>query len=331
MAAPLAPTPIVIVSRFCVVRASPVAAFHSCHNGHTQRFPNPDALDACPHVRDRGGDHQTACVPFTVAGNSVGVLHVTTPGPLPAPTLTHIELIARKTGERVGVARAFAKSEDQARTDPLTGLLNRRSLEERAREFVESRRPYAVVFADLDHFKTLNDVHGHEVGDRALRLFSRCLREAVRPTDVAARYGGEEFVVVLPDCDSEGATAVINRLRQAVDERLNSGTVPRFTASFGITEAVGGPLAATIAQADTALVAAKRGGRNQSVLWTPALGIVQEHREPESGPESSEELDGPAELSHSGGSTLEDDRRPLGSSARPSGVVGRPLPASNRD
>ncbi len=280
------------------------AACPAVRRGHAQSFPSSDALDACPHVRERGGDHQTTCVPFTVAGSSVGVLHVTTPGSLPAPTLTHVELIARKTGERVGVARAFAKSEDQARTDPLTGLLNRRSLEERARELVESRRPYAVVFADIDHFKTLNDVHGHEVGDRALRLFSQCLREAVRPADVAARYGGEEFVVVLPDCDAEGAAVVINRLREAMDQRLNSGTVPSFTASFGITDAVGGPLAAHIAQADTALLAAKRAGRNRSVLWTPALGIAQEHQEHEVASAARDEADVASEVGQPGASAL---------------------------
>lgn len=240
--------------------------------GHTQDFPSSDALDTCPQLRERGGNHRTTCVPFTVAGNSVGVLHIATSSSLPGPTVTHVELIARKTGERVGVARAFAKSQDQARTDPLTGLLNRRSLEERSREVVESGREYAVVFADLDHFKTLNDVHGHDAGDRALRLFSRCIREAVRPADAAARYGGEEFVLVLPDCDIDGAAAVIARIREAVEHSLHAGTVPRFTSSFGIAEASGAALADVIARADAALLAAKRTGRNRSVVWSPEMG-----------------------------------------------------------
>lgn len=240
--------------------------------GHTQHFPTATDLDTCPSLRERGGDHHTTCVPFTVAGSSVGVVHLANPDALPEAVVTQVELVVRKTGERVGVARAFAKSQDQARTDPLTGLLNRRSLEEHAREVVESGRQYAVVFADLDHFKTLNDVHGHDAGDRALRLFSRCVREAVRPADAAARYGGEEFVLVLPDCDVDGAAAVIARVREAVEHSLHSGTVPRFTASFGIAEAAGVALADVVARADAALLAAKRAGRNRSVEWTPDLG-----------------------------------------------------------
>jgi hypothetical protein len=99
-------------------------------------------------------------------------------------------------------------------------------------------------------------------------------------------------VIVLPDCDIDGAAVVIDRLRQAMEQSLNSGTVPRFTASFGLTEAVGGPLAEIIAQADTALLNAKRSGRNRTVVWTPALGIAHANRD--GAPEPDGDLDDPA-------------------------------------
>ena len=89
--------------------------------------------------------------------------------------------------------RAFSKSEVQAHTDPLTGLMNRRSLEVQVRALTEEDRPYIVAYGDLDHFKQLNDVYGHDAGDRALRLFAR-VAHSLRP-NTSARYGGEEFVV----------------------------------------------------------------------------------------------------------------------------------------
>ena len=97
-----------------------------------------------------------------------------------------LEFTARRASERIAMLRAFEKSETQARSDPLTGLLNRRSLENRVNDLQRERAPYALAYGDLDHFKILNDTHGHEAGDQALRLFARVLRDSLRPNDIAA-------------------------------------------------------------------------------------------------------------------------------------------------
>jgi diguanylate cyclase (GGDEF)-like protein len=228
------------------------------------------ALDACPYLQDRPyGECSAICVPVSISGNTIGVLHMIGDDEHPPgdDTVQRIELIARKVGERVGMMRAFARSETQAHTDPLTGLINRRSLEEKVRALSEAGHAYAVAYGDLDNFKQLNDVHGHDAGDQALRLFARVMRDAVRPEDLTARWGGEEFVVVLPDGAIGDAFVVINRLRERL-ERVQAGShLPRFTASFGVT--VSRPedtFSLSLELADHALLKAKSAGRNRVVI-----------------------------------------------------------------
>jgi diguanylate cyclase (GGDEF)-like protein len=238
--------------------------------GQTQVWISSTALDACPYLQGRpSGDCSAVCVPVSISGNTIGVIHATATDEQPPDenTTARVELIARKVGERVGMLRAFARSETQAHTDPLTGLLNRRSLEDKVRTLVDAGHSYAIAYGDLDHFKQLNDVHGHDAGDQALRLFARVLRDAVRPEDLTARWGGEEFVVVLPDCSVGDAFAVINRLRERL-ERVQAGShLPRFTASFGVT--VSRPedtFSQSLDLADGALLKAKSNGRNRVVI-----------------------------------------------------------------
>jgi diguanylate cyclase (GGDEF)-like protein len=169
--------------------------------------------------------------------------------------------------------RAFEKSEIQARTDPLTGLWNRRSLENRVRDLRREGTSYALAYGDLDHFKELNDTHGHEAGDQALRLFSRVLRDSIRPTDFSARYGGEEFVVVLPECSPALAVQVLDRLRERLALTLASARVPAFTVSFGVAASIDGEtFDEVVAVADGALLAAKGAGRNQTLLARGGTG-----------------------------------------------------------
>ncbi len=238
--------------------------------GHTLLFPSSRALNACPYLVGRAsGDLSAACVAISITGQTSGVVHATGPDGIP-PTesdVTYLELTSRHASERIAMLRAFAKSEVQARTDPLTGLWNRRSLENRINDLQREGTPYALAYGDLDHFKLLNDTYGHEAGDQALRLFSRVLREAVRPTDVTARYGGEEFVVVLPDCEVEIATKILERLRERLVLTLASGRTPAFTVSFGVASSLDADsFEEIVAIADRALLTAKTNGRNRTVL-----------------------------------------------------------------
>jgi diguanylate cyclase (GGDEF)-like protein len=246
----------------------------AARRGQTQVFDDSDALDACPKLQDRSiGRCHAACVPVSIMGRTVGVVHLAAPleDAISDTTVDELEIVANQVGARVGMVRMMSESQLQASTDGLTGLANRRSFENRVRELRNSGGEFSVVMADLDNFKAVNDTHGHEAGDRALRVFSTVLRSTVRPVDIACRYGGEEFVLVLPDCDANEARLVCERLRDALDLATRQGGSPGFTASFGIVASTPDvSLEQLVARADTALYDAKRSGRNRAVIWNQA-------------------------------------------------------------
>jgi len=246
---------------------------------HTLTFPSSDALNACPYLRDRpSGSCSAACIPVSIAGQAIGVMHATgADGTAPTTSeLEKIEFSARRAAERVALIRTFETSETQARTDPLTGLLNRRSLENRVRELQSDGIPFSVAYGDLDLFKALNDTHGHEAGDQALRLFSRVMRDSVRPSDLVSRYGGEEFVIVLPDCTTDVATIVLERVRERLALMLTGGRVPLFTVSFGLaSSADADTFDEAVAAADHALLAAKAAGRDRVLLATQSADAAR--------------------------------------------------------
>jgi diguanylate cyclase (GGDEF)-like protein len=170
-------------------------------------------------------------------------------------------------------ARLHETVELQAVTDELTGLANLRALHTILEsELDRSRRfgtPLALVMLDLDHFKQINDEHGHQQGDEVLELVADVLREFSRDIDTPARYGGEELAVVLPQTDSEGAEQLAERIREAVDglevPRVDGEGVLRLQASFGVAAVPesGSDREGLIAAADAALYRAKRAGRNR--------------------------------------------------------------------
>lgn len=236
--------------------------------GHTASFSSPRALDTCPKLAASGGDGcGTTCMPITVAGRSVGVLTIASPEerPIKGSKLLGLESLACHLGVRMANVRALETSQVQAETDPLTGVLNRRTFEARAHGALTSGGLLTIALCDLDHFKKINDTRGHEMGDRALRRFAATLRRALRSEDVVARYGGEEFVVMLPGCDAEGAVIVMNRMRELLASTLERGDVPAFTVSVGIAvvHEHGATIEELVCAADAALYEAKRNGRDR--------------------------------------------------------------------
>jgi two-component system, cell cycle response regulator len=190
------------------------------------------------------------------------------------------ELLARlKAGRRIiELERSLREAQTQLRqmatTDPLLGVFNRRYLlselpkeVERARRY---ERPLSVVMADLDHFKRINDVHGHAEGDAVLVSFAETARSCLRRTDWIARTGGEEFLVVLPETSAKEALLVAEKIRSACESiaiGLPSATIT-VTASFGVaslTDALETPhaVAQLLRQADAALYRSKHAGRNR--------------------------------------------------------------------
>ncbi len=245
----------------------------------TMVFPTSTALDACPYLRGRGCS--ALCVPMSIAGSSMGVFHVTTDdgSPPSAATQANVEVVGRRTSERLAMLRAFELSQTQANSDSLTGLMTRRSLEAAVRELHAAAKPYAVAYGDLDHFKLLNDTFGHATGDRALRTFSQVLRDSVRPADIPARYGGEEFVIVLPECSVAEAELVLERVRTRLAERAVMADLPPFTVSFGLVASDRArDFDQVVALADAALLRAKAEGRDRIVVASgadrPAPGAI---------------------------------------------------------
>ncbi|MFT6464188.1 GGDEF domain-containing protein [Halopseudomonas sp.] len=158
----------------------------------------------------------------------------------------------------------------QATTDPLTGLFNRRQYESLFQRELDRVRRHASALSlcvvDLDHFKKINDEHGHDVGDQVLKHVSRLFVDTLRNTDIVGRFGGEEFILLLPDTDLRCAVQVLNRLR----ERLHSSLVPveglsiQLTATFAVTEVSKQDegIEDVIRRADRALYDGKKAGRN---------------------------------------------------------------------
>jgi diguanylate cyclase (GGDEF)-like protein len=129
----------------------------------------------------------------------------------------------------------------------------------------------AVIMVDVDHFKSINDTHGHTKGDEVLRRVAEVLRGATRADDVVARYGGEEFSILLASTSLDGGTAQGERIRVAIERAVCEGL--RLTVSVGVSATTlgAGSIDALLEQADEAMYAAKRAGRNRVFVWRPDL------------------------------------------------------------
>ena len=228
--------------------------------------------------------------PLTVGGRKVGVLNVTDKaagGAYDDLDLNLLDMLAPQMAlalDRAAWHQKATQFQLLSITDPLTGLLNRRYLEERLAEEVErsKRHRFSMSFLmiDIDNFKEYNDRFGHQAGDRALELTAQCLKSALRSADVAARYGGEEFCVLLPQTSAAEALVIAERIRRRVETtpfphgvEQQGGAV---TVSIGVSAF--GPRLETpesiVRGADLALYAAKSRGKNRVESHTPPADAV---------------------------------------------------------
>jgi diguanylate cyclase (GGDEF)-like protein len=193
-----------------------------------------------------------------------------------------LEVVAMQAGDSILRARLFEATERLATTDGLTGLVNHRTFQVRLDEHLASAQRYgkkvSLLLTDIDHFKAVNDRHGHPSGDVVLKQVARILQKEARTTDVAARYGGEEFALVMPETDRAGAIRTAERIREKVAQAAFAtpqGDI-KVTLSVGVATFPGDAAgkAGLIERADGGLYHAKRHGRNQTV----ALGALRPAR-----------------------------------------------------
>ncbi|MCC6993391.1 MAG: diguanylate cyclase [Deltaproteobacteria bacterium] len=214
------------------------------------------------------------CLPMVVAGELVGCLGLALSTPTDAPLRALLELVAHQVGSSLYHAAALDSADEAALTDELTGVHNRRylmaALDSEWRRAMRYKHPLSIAMVDVDHFKPINDQHGHAVGDAVLCGFSRLLAQQLRDTDVVARYGGDEFVALFHNTGPAEAVAVLERLRGDLGGRVlyqspQIGDV-RVSLSAGVAgHPQAGALSATelLEVADDALRAAKLAGRNR--------------------------------------------------------------------
>jgi diguanylate cyclase len=179
----------------------------------------------------------------------------------------------QSTGEILELRQDLAAVRQEAMTDPLTNIGNRKYFEERlrqgAREALETGDPLTLLFIDIDHFKRFNDTYGHQLGDQVLRLVAKTLTDCVKGRDTTARFGGEEFVILLPQTRIADARRLAEAIRTTMMRRKivskNSGEdYGTITLSIGVgLYRPGEPLGGMVERADAALYFAKRNGRNR--------------------------------------------------------------------
>ncbi len=235
---------------------------------------------------DRLGDLRSLlviplCVPETEDRGDAPVVGALTvgsrePGLFSPQQQKVLELIATTLATKLDLAQAHEKIRELATQDGLTGLATRRVFNDRIEAMLQraerTEGRMSMIMTDVDHFKKLNDNHGHPFGDEVLRHVARVMQRAVRKIDLAARYGGEEFVLLLEDAAEDGAFLLAERVRRDVEAlEFDDGGVPvRVTISLGIASFPrdGGVAADLKNNADKALYKAKHDGRNRTVAYS---------------------------------------------------------------
>ena len=223
----------------------------------------------------------STCVPSLVGGEVIGSVLVRHPGVLESLGRRRIEESMTQASPVLANLRNLALSQARALTDGLTGLPNRRAIEDTLKRMVaqadRSGDPLGVVLFDLDHFKQVNDLFGHEKGDEVLSAVGIAVTSTLRSSDFAGRHGGEEFILLLPDTDAECAVTVAEKLRLALASIEVPGVPRSITASFGVAAMPddGSEPSSLLRTADRALYVAKAGGRNRvETLATEAVATT---------------------------------------------------------
>jgi diguanylate cyclase (GGDEF)-like protein len=219
---------------------------------------------------------RSTCVPSLVGGEVIGSVLVEHPDEL-EPT-EHDSIVESVTQAAPVLAnlRNLAVAEIRAATDALTGLPNARALRDNLNRMIaqatRAQTPLSAILCDLDHFKQVNDLYGHDKGDEALAAAATALRVGLRESDIAGRYGGEEFLLLLPDTTLEGALIAAEKLREELLRVTIPGVAQQLTASFGVAcfPVDAGDPESLVRVADRALYAAKARGRN-CVVGSPEL------------------------------------------------------------
>ncbi len=249
---------------------------HTCWS-YRLSTPFPDKDTQIHHqclAANCGIRRKKMCLPVSAGGETLGLLHLEGIAiPLDERARTILPLLVERAGFAIYSMRLQQSLEFKSTRDALTELFNRHYMDEALQIEIDraqrSQDELSVVMFDLDYFKRLNDTHGHEIGDRALRMFARILRSSLRTGDMACRYGGEEFVLILPTADLDQATEIADRIRVVLATSTAEPDIdPAFanmTASAGVASL--SPDCATakdlLNQADQALYQAKEAGRNQ--------------------------------------------------------------------
>jgi diguanylate cyclase (GGDEF)-like protein len=230
-------------------------------------------------------DESLLVLPLKEEKGALGALVLTAGrGVLNAKTQRVLGILANQAAALLARIQLTERIKEKAMSDPLTGLRNRRAFAEELAESLAREERHdghlALVMIDLDHFKKLNDTHGHPAGDAALRATAHVLRKLLRRGDVAARYGGEEFVVMLPGASEAGALRFAERIRAALEEAETdyAGVKLRVTASLGLAvwPADAPDADALLTAADRALYVAKASGRNRVVRASPQPSAAAE-------------------------------------------------------
>jgi diguanylate cyclase (GGDEF)-like protein/PAS domain S-box-containing protein len=252
--------------------------------GHPHLVVAGDSTAPCAHAA--GVKNSYLCIPILAQGETLGILHLQATDDVPqlnSAELSFKTTFAGQVGLSIANIRLRAALRTQSVRDALTGLYNRRYLEEvldrEIRRAGRAGQSMGILMLDLDHFKRFNDTYGHDAGDAVLRETAAFLLKNVRAEDFVCRYGGEEFVVILPTADTEGSRTRGEKLRSKMRELsiLHQGkSLGMVTLSIGVATfpTHGMSPKELMAAADGALYEAKRGGRDQ-VAVAPAKSVQQ--------------------------------------------------------